>query len=182
MLWILLAASVLEVFDQIIEAYPRIGAFAHDVFFGACLLAVIAGVLSGLVLQPQRQQLWFVLAHQVGRAVNWGLSFLMLGQALVFVWVPVPMRRNLRLHRRLLLGWLTITATSMFVIAPQFRDWRNLILQAAANLLMVGWIAGLSRHGEREPIGNSRLTPAELEQLNADFELAGQLTRKTLEV
>jgi hypothetical protein len=177
-----MAASVLEVFDHVIQAYPRIGEFAHTVFFAACLLAVIVGVVSGLVLQPQRHQLWFVLVHQVGRAVNWGLSFLMLGQALVFVWVPVPMRRNLRVHRRLLLGWLTVTAASMFVIAARFRDWRNLVLEAAANLLMLGWIAGVSRRGELEPLSNSRLTPAELERLNADFELAGQLTRKALKV
>lgn len=176
LVWVSQAAAVLEVFAMVCEHYPRIGNFA-DVLLKWCLIPATAAGCALAAVEWRGSWFpsnWFqtlVLAH---KAITWGCLLLVSFQAALCRILPVPMNRNLQLHRRLLctycvsiaVAWVFVPLTNALI-----SDGANTMMISAQLLIFGTWLVALRPAGEFVllPVG-PQISEEECAAVDADFE------------
>lgn len=181
-LWAWQCATVYEVFRKICEHYPKLGNFAGQLF---CACFGVAGLLSLALCLIEAPDMhlwpwWMRTTVLFSRCISLTCALLISLQALFFVLFPVPLCKNLRIHRRLLLAYLVSTALVSFYALMWKRSvsvFGNTCLLTVECFCYGVWLATFRSAGENVPVAPS-VDPERSAQLDREFDLSIQETQE----
>lgn len=156
---VLQIGAVAEVFGHTTRAYPLIGTFGRWVLIIGLTVAIAAAAAplvaelgtAGLYGDTRR-----FLGFELKRIVSMVLAVFLLAVLAAFAVVPIPERKNVRLHRILLTVYHAVNAGAMLYVTiagPAIVARSSAIILSSSVVLYGLWCVGMTRAGEHVDMG-----------------------------
>lgn len=179
-LLVLQCAVVAELFNMVIEAYPRIGMTAKILFRSCLCIALVTSLIIAVLTANPGFPFWLTAALVAEKAVDIGCTILICCQALFFLVIHVPMRGNLVRHRFVLTVWWLASGASLVLLMPRFSalgDLWALILFAVTSACCLAWTVTFRSAGEKDPDRGLPLSNEEVDRAMRAYSVSQAVQR-----